>query len=75
LTVRVVNDGRGLEAGFELSDASGLGLSIVRTLVSTELAGSMQMRRATAADGAVVGLSRLDGERGTYVELTVPVAS
>jgi hypothetical protein len=49
-------------------------LSIVRTLVTTELAGTMQMRRATAQDGAEVGLSRLDGSRGTFVELRVHLA-
>jgi two-component sensor histidine kinase len=73
LTVQVVNDGRALATDFDLSDASGLGLSIVRTLVTTELAGQIAMRRATAADGAKVGLARLDGERGTFVELTLPV--
>jgi two-component sensor histidine kinase len=74
LTVHVVNDGRALEEGFDLSGASGLGLSIVRTLVTTELAGTIHMRRAIADDGAMVGLSRLDGQRGTYVELSLPVA-
>jgi two-component sensor histidine kinase len=73
LSVQVVNDGRGLADDFDLSSASGLGLSIVRTLVTTELAGQITMRRATTGDGAAVGLSRLDGACGTFVELLLPV--
>ena len=39
-------------AGFRLEDATGLGLSIVRTLVTTELDGSISMRPLTAVDAA-----------------------
>ena len=36
--------------GFDLDGATGLGLSIVRTLVTTELNGTIEMRPATPAD-------------------------
>ena len=71
LTVRVTDDGAGLPAGFALESATGLGLSIVRTLVTTELAGTIQMRDAAPADLARAGISS-EGT-GTVVELTVPV--
>ena len=48
LRIEVVDDGRGLEPGFDLDTATGLGLSIVRTLVTTELNGQISMRPATA---------------------------
>jgi two-component sensor histidine kinase len=60
LTVRVTDDGAGLPEGFSLESATGLGLSIVRTLVTTELAGTIEMRAAP-------------GGKGTVVELRVPV--
>jgi two-component system, sensor histidine kinase PdtaS len=44
LTVDVIDDGIGLPAGFSLDRSSGLGLSIVHTLVTSELAGSIEMR-------------------------------
>ena len=73
LRVTVVDDGRGLGPGFRLEDATGLGLSIVRTLVTTELNGSIEMRPAGPGDLAAVGLSteRAEG-RGTVVHLNVP---
>jgi two-component system, sensor histidine kinase PdtaS len=70
LKVRVIDNGRGLPEGFSLDAQTGLGLSIVRTLVTTELAGEIEMRVATAADLAEVGL---DATMGTAVELTVPI--
>jgi two-component system, sensor histidine kinase PdtaS len=70
LKVRVIDNGRGLPDGFSLDAQTGLGLSIVRTLVTTELAGEIEMRSATAADLAEVGL---DATMGTAVELTVPI--
>lgn len=73
LVVRVVNDGRGLPDDFDLVNASGLGLSIVRTLVTTELAGRIEMRRPTGSECESLGLSVADG-RGTYVEVTIPVS-
>jgi two-component sensor histidine kinase len=59
LLVDVVDDGVGLPDAFSLSDSKGLGLSIVHALVTTELGGSIEMRR--------------DG--GTRVSVRVPVAS
>jgi two-component system, sensor histidine kinase PdtaS len=45
LSVAVVDDGRGLPAGFSLDDSDRLGLQIVRTLVETELGGRLGLRR------------------------------
>jgi two-component sensor histidine kinase len=76
LRIEVVDDGRGLEPGFDVDSATGLGLSIVRTLVTTELNGQISMRPATANDLAAAGLDqRGAGEEGTVIELTVPLAS
>lgn len=73
LTLRVVDNGRGIEPGFDLDQATGLGLSIVRTLVTTELNGSIVMRPATLTDLATVSLGDgSDRPRGTVVELRVP---
>ncbi|MGA0863722.1 MAG: sensor histidine kinase [Ilumatobacteraceae bacterium] len=75
LSVRVTDDGRGIEPGFDLASAKGLGLSIVRTLVTTELDGTIEMRPATAEELAAVGLSARDGHTGTVIELRVPVTN
>ena len=65
LRATVVDDGVGLPDGFALDDATGLGLSIVRTLVTTELVGEISL--ATGEGG---------GDRpGTVVRLDVPVAA
>ncbi len=74
LQVRVLNDGRNLEPGFDLNKATGLGLSIVRTLVTTELAGSLSMRQATPSDFTDAGLDDHMTESGTVVDLRVPLA-
>ncbi len=59
---RVVDDGVGLPDGFTLESTTGLGLQIVRTLVDTELSGTIEMTRA---DG--------EGDRpGTEVVVRVP---
>jgi two-component sensor histidine kinase len=71
LRLRVIDDGRGVAAGFRLEDATGLGLSIVRTLVTTELDGTIVMRPVTADDATGVGLD--PAARGTAVELVVPL--
>ena len=63
LTVQVVDDGAGLPDGFDLDSSMGLGLSIVRTLVTSELAGTIELR---AGDGR-------NGRPGTVVELRVPL--
>ena len=41
--MRVIDDGAGLPDGFDLDRSTGLGLSIVRTLVTTELAGRIEL--------------------------------
>jgi two-component sensor histidine kinase len=64
LHATVSDDGVGLAEGFLLEDATGLGLSIVRTLVTTELMGTISLQ---SGDGP-------DGRRGTVVRLEVPVA-
>jgi two-component sensor histidine kinase len=43
LVVRVRDDGQGLPEGFDPADTDGLGLQIVRTLVTSELGGSLSM--------------------------------
>ena len=53
--------------------ATGLGLSIVRTLVTTELAGSIEMRPARAEELADVDLVPRDGNTGTVISLRVPL--
>ncbi|MBR7837474.1 histidine kinase N-terminal domain-containing protein [Actinospica durhamensis] len=58
LTITVVDDGRGLPAGFDPGTAGNLGLQIVRTLVQGELKGSFDMR------------NRDDG--GTIVSIDLP---
>ena len=45
LDVAVIDDGRGLPRGFSLERSNGLGLQIVRTLVESELRGSLSLRR------------------------------
>ena len=64
LRATVVDDGVGLPEDFELGAATGLGLSIVRTLVTSELVGEIALARG---DGP-------SGRPGTVVRLEVPVA-
>ena len=73
LYVRVSNDGEVLSPDFNFATATGLGLSIVRTLVTTELAGTIQMRAARDEDAKEIGLETLSATRGTVVDLRVPV--
>ncbi len=64
LTVCVADDGVGVPTDFSLSATTGLGLSIVRTLVTSELAGTIDMRSRD-----------LDGTcPGTVVKIVVPLA-
>ena len=73
LDVRVVDNGRGVDPGFDLDSAKGLGLSIVRTLVTTELNGTISIRPATPDDLESVSLGDDGGHmHGTVVELSVP---
>ena len=65
---------RGLEPAFDLDAATGLGLSIVRTLVTTELNGTISMRPAKPDDLEAAGLEEHGGDRhGTVVQLGVPL--
>jgi hypothetical protein len=62
--VTVTDDGAGLPEGFAIEATTGLGLSIVRTLVTTELGGTIVMERG-----------RGDPRRpGTVVVLRIPLA-
>ncbi len=61
LTVRVVDDGVGLPEGFSVASTKGLGLSIVRALVTSDLGGTIDMYEP------------LDDTPGTVVELRVPI--
>jgi two-component sensor histidine kinase len=57
--VQVADNGVGLPPGFSMEGASTLGLSIVRSLVTTQLEGTIELR---------------DREpRGTLAELRVPL--
>jgi two-component sensor histidine kinase len=66
LRLTVSDDGQGLPEGFVLDQATGLGLSIVRTLVTTELSGAIDVHRGGGPGGrpgTVVNLSvRIDDE-------------
>jgi two-component sensor histidine kinase len=73
LHVSVIDDGRGIPEGFQLADATGLGLSIVRTLVTTELAGSIEMRPARPEELTAVELSPRGTHTGTVISLIVPL--
>ena len=53
LTVRVHDNGVGLPEGFTIDDSGGLGLTIVRSLVTSEMAGTIEMY---SDGGAVVEL-------------------
>ena len=73
LQIQVVNNGITLSPDFDFAKATGLGLSIVRTLVTTELAGTIEMRQATQADGVSSGVAMTKDGQGTVVELRLPV--
>jgi two-component sensor histidine kinase len=70
--LKVINDGRGLDPQFDLEGATGLGLSIVRTLVTTELNGSITMRAGSPEDFESVGVAGHRRGDGTVVELRLP---
>jgi two-component sensor histidine kinase len=75
LHIQVVNNGIALSPDFDFAKATGLGLSIVRTLVTTELAGTIEMRQANQADGASSGVAMTKDGQGTVVELRLPVSA
>jgi two-component sensor histidine kinase len=62
LVVRVRDDGRGLPPGFDPAASTGLGLQIVRTLVTSELHGTLEMGPPA------------NGDPGTEAVLTLPGA-
>jgi two-component sensor histidine kinase len=53
LQVRVTDDGRGIPDTFDVTTSASLGLSIVRTLVESELGGSLSLGRADAGGASV----------------------
>ena len=63
LRVTVTDNGVGTSSGFTIDDSTGLGLSIVRTLVTTELGGTIGF---SAGEGS-------PGRPGTVVRISVPV--
>jgi two-component sensor histidine kinase len=60
LVFTVDDDGQGLPPGFELEDSSTLGLSIVGTLVESELGGRLTLGPAPSG-------------RGTRAEIRIPL--
>ncbi|CCG04830.1 sensor histidine kinase [Blastococcus saxobsidens] len=63
LVVRVRDDGQGLPPGFDPIDSDGLGLQIVRTLVTSELGGSLSMGPPEGRTGTEVVLTLPGGKR------------
>src|SRR3954449_7872382 len=61
LVVRVRDNGQGLPEGFDPAGSQGLGLQIVRTLVTSELGGTL-------------GMGTPEGRSGTEAVLTLPGA-
>jgi two-component system, sensor histidine kinase PdtaS len=75
LRVRVLDNGIGLSDEFDLKSSQGLGLSIVRTLVTTELAGTITMRPGLEYDALSMGIEPVSGNLGTVVELRIPIST
>ncbi len=73
IRLAVIDNGRGVDPSHTIETATGLGLSIVRTLVTTELNGTIEMRPLTAAEAATLWSTTGDWTTGTIVELAVPV--
>ncbi|MDP3967527.1 MAG: histidine kinase N-terminal domain-containing protein [Nocardioides sp.] len=59
LRVVVTDDGRGLPAGFDPDSSTSLGLSIVRTLVESELGGDLRFERGHPTGTRVTLVLRL----------------
>jgi two-component system, sensor histidine kinase PdtaS len=75
MAIKVVDNGHGVEPDFELEAATGLGLSIVRTLVTTELNGSIEMRPVGRDELVEAGIGVDGSPHGTVVDLVVPIDS
>ncbi|MEO6987049.1 MAG: histidine kinase N-terminal domain-containing protein [Aquihabitans sp.] len=56
ITVRVVDNGVGVPEGFSVATAKGLGLSIVRALVMSDLGGTIDVFEPPSGSGTVVEL-------------------
>lgn len=65
LRVRVIDDGAGLPPNFSIDSTTGLGLSIVRTLVTTELGGTIDLYPGEGPPG----------RPGTVVDIRVPIGN
>jgi len=63
MTVRISDDGKGLPQGFSLEASDSLGLQIVRTLVESEMRGSIRLARRRGNPDA----------SGTEAVLTIPL--
>ncbi|KQS73327.1 sensor histidine kinase [Modestobacter sp. Leaf380] len=57
LLVRITDDGQGLPPGFDVAASKGLGLQIVRTLVTSELHGSLAISAPESGHGTVAVLT------------------
>lgn len=71
LTVTVTDDGVGLPSGFSLEESTGLGLSIVQTLVTTELRGTIRMEPRPAGTAGSVAQVRVPTDE-SQPELLAP---
>lgn len=68
LRAEVVDDGVGVPEGFSIDDTSSLGLSIVRTLVTSEMHGTISMHRGDGPGGRPGTLVRIAIPLGEYTE-------
>ncbi|MBJ7505551.1 MAG: sensor histidine kinase [Ilumatobacteraceae bacterium] len=75
LHIRVIDNGVGVDDQFNIAQATGLGLSIVRTLVTTELGGTIAMRPATQQELDDAAFNEGDEQIGTVVDLRIPTES
>ena len=62
LVVSVADNGVGPPDDFDFANASGLGLTLVHTFVTTELNGTISMGKGNGPDG----------QTGTYTDLRFP---
>jgi two-component sensor histidine kinase len=54
LHLAVVDNGAGVPEGFRIEDATGLGLSIVRSLVTSQMEGTIALRANDDSSGTIV---------------------